>query len=308
VSVLRKAAHEYLSIRRALGYKLEAQGHLLLQFIDYLEQRGALVITTELALEWARQPADASQLWWHQRLSVVRGFARHLVGLDPRTEVPANDLLPARFRRAVPYLYSEAEIARLMRAARAIPTPLKAATFETLIGLLSVTGMRVSEAIWLDRDDVDLDGEWLLIRRAKNERSREVPLHQSTVQALCAYALLRDELCTRPLSQSFLVTSTGGRLHRRTIWHVFDDLRRRAGIVPRSSACRPRVHDMRHAYVLRTLLRWYRAGSDVEAQLPLLSTYLGHVDPASTYWYFEGAPELLALAAQRLERAWEELR
>ncbi len=151
----------------------------------------------------------------------------------------------------MPYLYSEAEIARLMRAARAIPTPLKAATFETLIGLLSVTGMRVSEAIWIDRDDVDLDGEWLLIRRAKNERSREVPLHRSTVQALRAYALLRDELCTRPLSQSFLVTSTGGRLHRRTIWHMFDDLRRRAGIVPRSSACRPRVHDMRHAYVLR---------------------------------------------------------
>ncbi len=180
MSVLRKAAHEYLQVRRALGYKLEAQGHLLLQFVEYLEQRGALVITTELALEWARQPADASQLWWHQRLSVVRGFARYLVGLDPRTEVPANDLLPARSRRAVPCLYSEAEIARLMRAARALPTPLKAATFETLIGLLSVTGMRVSEAIWLDRDDVDLDGEWLLIRRAKNERSREVPLHQST--------------------------------------------------------------------------------------------------------------------------------
>jgi len=213
MSALREAAEEYLQVRRALGYKLRQPGRLLVQFVEFLEERGASHITTELALAWARQPASGSQIWWHQRLVVVRGFARHLVALDPRTEVPASDLLPARPHRAVPYLYSDAEIAWLIQAARALAPPLKAATYATLIGLLSATGMRVGEAIGLDRDDVDLEDGWLLIRRAKNDHRREVPLHQSAVQALDAYARLRDELCPRPLSKSFLVTITGRRPH-----------------------------------------------------------------------------------------------
>jgi integrase/recombinase XerD len=309
VSALREAAHEYLAIRRALGYKLKQQGHMLLQFVDYLEERGATVITTELALEWARQPSSASQRWWHQRLAVVRGFARHLAGLDPRTEVPAGDLLPARIHRAVPYLYSDAEIARLIEAAQAMASPLTAATYATLIGLLFVTGMRVGEAIGLDREDVDLQSGWLLIRHAKNDHSREVPLHQSAVQALEAYADLRDELCPLALTESFLVTITGRRLQPGTVWHGFDDLRRATGLSERRSPSGrlPRLHDVRHTFVLRTLLNWYRAGSDVEAELPLLSTFVGHVDPSSSYWYFEGAPELLSLAAERFEQAWEEL-
>ena len=306
MSALREAAEEYLAIRRALGYKLRQQGRLLLQFVEFLEERGASQITTELALAWARQPASGSQIWWHQRLVVVRGFARHLVALDARTEVPASDLLPARPHRAVPYLYSDVEIARLIQAARVLAPPLKAATYATLIGLLSATGMRVGEAIGLDRDDVDLEDGWLLIRRAKNDHRREVPLQQSTVQALDAYARLRDELCPRPLSESFLVTITGKRPHPSTVGGVFDDLRHATGLSERRSPSGrlPRMHDMRHGFILRTLLSWYREGSDVEARLPLLSTFVGHVDPKSSYWYFEGAPELLALAADRLEQAW----
>jgi integrase/recombinase XerD len=272
VSALGEAAEEYLQIRRALGFKLRQQGCMLLQFVAFLEEREATVISTELALQWARQPAGGSQMWWHQRLAVVRGFAQHLAAVDPRTEVPSSDLLPARAHRTIPYLYCDAEIARLIGAARALAPPLKAATYATLIGLLSVTGMRVGEALGLDRDDVDLDGGWLHIRRAKNDHCREVPLHESTIQALDAYARLRDQLCPRPLSDSFLVTITGRRPHPSTVGGVFGKLRRATGLSERRSPSGrlPRMHDMRHALMLRTLQRWYREGAEAEAELPLL--------------------------------------
>jgi integrase/recombinase XerD len=304
MSALARAAEEYLAVRRALGYKLIAQGKLLLQFVDFLDAQDAPVITTALALEWAKQPAGGSPLWWHQRLSVVRGFAQHLQGFDARTEVPASDLLPARFRRAVPYLYSEEEITRLMHTARQMRLALRAATYETLIGLLAVTGMRIGEAIALNREDVDLDQDRLVVRHGKNDHTREIPLHPSTVQALHAYTHRREELCPCPQSLSFLISSAGTRLDKGGVWHAFDWLRRRSGVD--RPAPRPRLHDVRHTFVLRTLLRWYQEDSDIEAQLPLLSTFLGHINPSDTYWYFEGAPELLALAAERLERSWEQ--
>jgi integrase len=240
-------------------------------------------------------------------LSVVRGFARHLQGLDPRTEVPPGDLLPARFRRAVPYLYSGVEIERLMHAIRTIRSPLRAATYQTLVGLLAVTGMRVGEALGLDRDDLDTAGGLLVVRLGKNGKPREVALHPSTIAALGAYAGRRAEFCPRPSSPSFFVSTAGTRLDYRSVWREFDRLRRLTGLTGRSRSRPPRLHDLRHTFVLRTLLNWYGAGVDIEAQLPLLSTYLGHVDPSSTYWYFQAAPELLALAAERLERAWEGL-
>ncbi len=309
MSRFREAAEEYLAIRRALGYKLIGQGRMLAGFVTFLEGSGASVITNRLALSWAQQPAGSSQVTHNQRLSVVRGFARHCQGFDPHTEVPATDLLPARFGRAVPYLYSPDEIASLMEAARTIRTPLRAATFETLVGLLAVTGMRAGEAIGLDRDDVDLPGGRLLVRCGKNGKSREVALHPTTTEALSAYARRRDELCPRPKSPSFYVSIAGTRLDYRSVWREFDRIRRLARLEERSRSRHrpPRLHDLRHTFVLRTLLKWYQAGIDVAAQLPLLSTYLGHVDPSSTYWYFEAAPELLALAAVRLELAWGDL-
>jgi integrase/recombinase XerD len=306
MSALGQAANEYLHVRRALGYKLEREGRDLPRFVEFVEHRGATVITTELALAWAIQPVDASALYWRQRLSMVRGFARYVRASDPRTEVPPADLLPAKKRRAVPYLYSDAEVEQLMRAARKIRPPLKAVTIETIIGLLAVTGMRIGEVIALDRDDVELPESRLTVRRDKNGKSREIALHPSTVRALDAYARVRDELCPHPKDPSFLITAAGGRLHRGTVWHEFDRLRRYCGLdydTLGHSAC---IHDLRHTFVLRTLLGWYREDGDVEAQLPLLATFLGHVEPSSTYWYFESAPQLLALALERLERTWEE--
>jgi integrase/recombinase XerD len=304
---LPQAVDDYLTMRRALGYKLTDHGRVLPQFVEFLAQREAPLITTELALQFATEPAQARVTWWHQRLAMVRGFAIYLHAFDARHEVPPVNLLPAKFRRAVPYLFSEAEIEALMQASRALRPPLRAATCEAVIGLLSVTGMRVSEACALDRADVELAEGRLTVRRAKNGRSREIPLHPSTATALKAYARARDALCPHPSDPvSFFLSGEGGRLTRHFVWRWFDQLRHATGLDRETLGRQARLHDVRHAFVLRTLLSWYRDGADIESRLPLLSTVLGHVHPEDTYWYFEGAPELLSLAAERLERTWDQ--
>jgi integrase/recombinase XerD len=305
---LAQAVDDYLAMRRALGYQLTEHGRVLPQFAAFLTQRGESLITIALALEFATQPAEASIVWWHQRLAIVRGFARYLRAFDARHEIPPANLLPATARRARPYLFSEAEIEALLEAARSMRPPLRAASCEALIGLLAVSGMRVSEACGLDRSDVELPEGRLTVRHAKNGRSREIPLHPSTVEALRRYARRRDELCAIPKDPAaFFLSGGGGRLSRHFVWKWFDELRRATGLDQETLGRRARLHDVRHSYVLRVLLGWYREGGDIEARLPLLSTVLGHVHTADTFWYFEGAPELLALACERLERTWEEL-
>lgn len=308
MSALSQALDDYLALRRALGYRLTEHGRVLPRFIEFLEERGAVLITTELALEFATQPAQASAVWWHQRLAIVRGFAIHIQAIDARHEVPPVNLLPATFRRAIPYLYSEAEIDALMAAARSLRPPLRAASCEALIGLLSVTDIRVSEACSLDRTDVEPSEGRLTVRHGKNGRSREIPLHRSTVDALDGYARVRDELCPHPNDPcALLLTSQGNRLNRHIAFNWFDQVRQAAGLDRETLGRRARLHDVRHTMVLRTLLGWYREDADVEAQLPLLSTLLGHVHPKDTFWYMEAAPELLTLAAERMERTWKDV-
>lgn len=301
MSELRTALKNYLTIRRAMGFKLERAGRLLADFVGYLENTGTDTITTEAALAWATMPAKGASSWWGQRLSVVRGFARHLHAIDPVHEVPPTDLVPARSHRATPFLYSDADIAALMAAARGLRSPLRAVTFETLVGLLAVTGLRIGEALRLDRDDVDLLEGVLLIRNSKFGKSREVPLHATTVEALDDYAHRRDRLCPRPAAPAFFVSTAGTRLLYCNAHSAWLDLVRRAGLKRRSASCRPRPHDLRHSFAVRTLLGWYRDGLDVQARMPALSTYLGHVHPANTYWYLSAAPELLSLVATRLD-------
>ena len=298
---LRHALDDYLAIRRSLGYKLARTGLLLADFVGYLEVNGADTITTDAALAWATLPPNGKSDWWAQRLSVVRAFARHLHAIDPAHEVPPVGLLPGRSHRATPYLYSDADINALMAAARGFRSPLRVATFETLVGLLAVTGLRVGEALRLDRDDVDLTEGVLTIRLSKFAKSREVPLHATTVDALVAYTRERDRLYRRPSTPAFFISTAGTRVLYCNAHHGWLDLVRRAGLEPRSARCRPRPHDLRHSFAVRTLLDWYRDGADVQARMPLLSTYLGHVHPANTYWYLSAAPELLALVAARLD-------
>ena len=234
-------------------------------------------------------------------MRAVRGFAAYLHSLDASVEIPPQGLLSGNGRRVVPYLYSDAEITALMGQAQRLRTPLRAATITTFIGLLAVTGLRAGEAVGLDDADLDVKAALLLVRHAKGGRQRLVPLHVSTLTALQDYRELRDRAFPRPVSPALLVSTAGSRLLYANVSQTFARLARQTGLTPRSPACRPRPHDLRHTFAVATLLDWYRDGGDIAARLPLLSTYLGHVAPANTYWYLEAAPELMAEAATRLE-------
>jgi integrase len=298
---LRESLAEYLAVRRALGYRLERTEKLLGQFLDYLEAAGIEQITVEHALEWAMLPG-AGEHWHAMRLGAVRGFARYLHEVDPRVEVPAADLLPDRPRRAVPYLYTDEQILGLIEAAGTLRSAHKTATFRTLFGLLVVTGMRIGEAIALHRADFDADLGTLIVRHGKFGKSRELPLHPTTTSALTRYLARRDRPRPAGPTEALLVSNAGTRLWVSDVETAFRALRARAGILPRSAACRPRLHDMRHSFAVRTLLDAYRTDGNAAPTVAALSTYLGHVDPGKTYWYLEAAPELMALAGKRLER------
>jgi integrase/recombinase XerD len=297
---LRDALAGYLAVRRSLGYKLARPEKLLGQFITYLDSRGVATVTTDHALAWAMLPGGDAN-WHAYRLAVVRGFAAYLHTIDPAAEVPAAGLIPSRPRRATPYLYSGAEITALIAAAASLRFPLRTATYQTLIGLLAVTGMRVGEAISLDRADLDLDGGVITVRASKFGKTRLVPLHPTTVSALHRYLRLRDRLHPRPISPAVFISPAGTRLLYCNVHATWKLLAASAGLQPRSSACRPRIHDLRHSFAVASLLDAYAAGQDGQARMALLSTYLGHADPSHTYWYLSAAPELLALAGQRLE-------
>ncbi|MBA3807732.1 MAG: tyrosine-type recombinase/integrase [Solirubrobacterales bacterium] len=302
MSSLRQTLTDYLKVRRALGYKLERAGKLLPQFLDYLENAGAETVTIKHAVAWATLPAAGNGHWWAFRLNVVRGFATYLQTVDPAAEVPPKDLLVDRPHRATPYLYSDQEIAALIAAADTLRFPLRRVTYRTLIGLLAVTGLRVGEAIRLDRGDIDFEHGLLTVLDSKFGKSREIPLHPSTIEALRAYLRERDRLCPPSSSPAVFISPAGTRLIYCNVHSTFRQLRRHAGLKPRSGSCRPRIHDLRHTFAVKTLLDAYHDDGDVQPRLSLLSTYLGHVNPSSTYWYLSAAPELLALAGRRLER------
>lgn len=300
VPSISSAVHDYLALRRSFGYVLAGQDRPLADFARYLEGRGLDTVTVEAALAWAVEP-KVSALRHSQRLAMVRGFATYLWAIDPGCEVPPRDLLPEGRHRVPPHIYSAEEIAELIRQSRLLRPALRAATTETAIGLAVVTGMRSGELVRLNRADVDLGAGRLKILATKFNRSRELALHPSTISALDAYCHQRDRSWPRPTTPAFFVSTRGSRLAQSTLEQTFARLVDRAGLAPPpgSRDRRPRLHDARHAFTVATLLGWHRAGLDVQALLPALSAQLGHVDPASTYWYLTAVPELLAVASER---------
>jgi len=298
---LREGLADYLALRRALGYRLARPEKLLGQFLDHLERAGESRITVAVALDWARLSANGGSNWWAYRLSAVRGFATYLHALDPAHEVPAAELLPHHPLRASPYLYSDTDIAALIAATSSLRTPMRRATFATLIGLLAVTGIRVGEAIALNSGDVDLASGRLVVRHGKFGKTRELALHPSTVEALRRYLRLRNRLAPATGTSALFVSTAGTRLIYCNVHNAFHRLVRLAGLTPRSGSCRPRIHDLRHSFAVAAMLDAYAAGQDGQTRLTLLSTWLGHVHPASTYWYLSASPELMAMAGQRLE-------
>ncbi len=299
MSGLAEHVDDYLRFRRALGYKLERSGLLLPQLVAYIEAAGAARVTSELAISWARLPRSAQPAQWAGRLAVARGFATYMQTIDPSTEVPPPGVFGARKRRPTPYLWSHSDISRLLEGARALRSPLRAATHEALFGLLAVTGMRVGEVISLRRENVDLVAGVITIQEqhAKLGRSRLVPLHPSATDALRSYAEKRDRLCSRPRAAAFFPTSLGTPLDHSGVRKVFVQITTALGL--RTATVRPRMHDLRHSYAVHTLIRWQRSG-ELAGHIGALSTYLGHVSPADTYWYLSATPELMELAADRL--------
>ena len=297
---LQAALEDYITIRRTMGFKFEDSAKLLSGFVAQLEHDGSQVITSVAAVAWATA-AGGHPNWWGKRLSMVRGFARYLHSLDSEHEVPPTGMFPTRPCRATPYLYSQDDVARLMVASRSLRPASWARTMETLIGLLAVTGMRIGEVIRLDISEINWADGLLTVRSGKFGKSREVPLHPSTLAALRAYSEHRCRMGRRLRTTTFFVSIFGDHLNYDSVHRTFHRLVRRLGPQPHSKHHSPRLHDLRHTFAVRTLLDWYRDGADVSRRLHLLSTYLGHIDPSATYWYLSAAPELLALAAERLE-------
>ena len=289
---------DYLRLRRSLGFKLRAEGHVLPQLVAYLTAAGASTVTADLAIAWAGLPQGAKPITLAHRLGAARGFAAYLQTIDSTTQVPPSGIWPTHSPRPTPYLWTQTDIARLLASARELTPPLRAATHETLLGLLAVSGMRVGEALHLTRDDVDFVGGVLRIRDAKFDRERLVPLHPSTTARLRAYAAYRDQAKLAKTSTAFFVSSNGAALTYSGVLKSFVELTTALGL--RTASVQPRMHDLRHSFAVQTLLDWYRAGIDVNGQMIVLSTYLGHVHPAGTYWYLSAAPELMDLAAARL--------
>ena len=311
MNTLREALSDYLELRHGLGFKLHDAGLQLPRFVSFLEQRDERRITGKLALEWAQLSSTVQPAEWARRLGFVRGFARYRSATDSATEVPAVGLLPHHSKRARPYLYSEQEIARLLAAALTLPTawpstPLRPVQYHCLLGLLSVTGLRIAEALHLELRDVDLEQGVLTIRAAKHGRSRLVPIHSSTAAVLAEYLRCREQAFGAKCSNYVFVSSVGNRLDGGSVHRTFYTLSRQVGLRGPTDSNGPRLHDLRHRFAVQTLLHWYATGEDVARRLPVLSTFLGHVHVADTYWYLSAQPELMAQAMARLEQRWAE--
>lgn len=305
MTAMRTALERYLSMRQGLGYKYQQQARRLAGFVSFMEEHSATTITTKLAVAWATLPPDRHASW-ALRLTDVRGFARYVTSINQKTEVPPAGILPP-LKRAKPYVYSDAEINSLLAAALALPPAngLRRWTYHYLFGLIAVTGIRLSEAIGLQRSDVDLDESVLTVRRSKFGKSRLVPLHWTTRKALVSYAGRRDAHLGSCCGPYFFVAERGGRLPHQSVHSVFLRLSREIGLRRSGDHTGPRVHDLRHRVAIRTLVAWYREGVNVEERLPALSTFLGHTCVRDTYWYLSACPELMGEAARRLDRRWE---
>lgn len=305
MSALRENVTDYLATRRAMGFKVEGLTKLLMSFVVFCEERGATRVEADLAVAWATAPVKAPvhDALVARRMDAVRLFARYQHAMDPATQIPAETICNRRYRPREPNVFSEAEILALIEATNTLIPRFKAVTWRTLIGLLAVTGMRPGEACHLSVSDLDLDNGVVEVLETKFGKSRLVFLHPTTVEVLTCYLQARSEWVGNAARScpAVFVNSRRKALTPDRLGITFRQIAAAAGLTTDSQRRPPRLHDLRHTFAVTTMLDWYRDGHDVQARLPMLSTWLGHVDPASTYWYLHAVPELLAHAADRLE-------
>jgi integrase len=300
---LLEELEQYLTLRRSLGFKLESQETRLRSFVGFMKARDESRITGKLAAAWTGSQCGPAT--WSSRMSTVRAFARHVAVSDVATEIPPSGIFPPQ-RRPHPYIYSDAQIADLLAAMLALhPLSFQGRTYQCFFGLIAATGLRFSEAARLIRDDVDLADGVLTIRETKFGKTRLIPIHASTTEALTAYSAERDACSVRRASRYLFTGERGRGVNHANSHRSFIAWTRLAGLRGIGERQGPRIHDLRHTFAVRTLLNWYRAGDDVERRLPELSTYMGHTHVHDTYWYLSASPELLDRARLRLEANWE---
>ena len=306
MSAMSKELDRYLAVRRSLGFDLRTDERVLRRFVAFAEEQRADYISADLFLRWRAAFGEANRHTWARRLGIVRLFAQWMHGLDPKHDVPSRSLVPGNYRRSRPYIYSEHEIRRIVEAAAELPSinSVRSLTYPALFGLIAVTGLRVSEAVALDADDIDLEAGLLTVRRGKLGKARLLPLSDSATAHLAVYAGERDRLLGRR-SEPFFVSDHGGRVTDCIARYNFAVVCQNIGLRPAQKYHRhgrgPRIHDLRHTFAVRTLMHWYRTGGNPAKEMIRLTTYLGHTDPAHTYWYIEAVPELLELASRRAE-------
>jgi len=305
---LRQELDRYLSVRRSLGYDLGTSERVLRRFVDFAETEQAQHITTAMFLRWQDAFGEAGRQTWAARFGMVRLFSQWLQGLDPKHEALPRGLIPSRSRRTRPYIYSAEEIAAIVDAAAELRSVygMRGHTCSTLFGLIAATGLRISEALGLDADDIDLNEGVLRIRRGKLGKERLIPVADSVTRRLRTYAAERDRLLGLT-PKSFFVTCGGDRLGDCSARYNFALVCQQVGLRSPQKYGRhgrgPRIHDLRHSFAARTIVDWYRTGKDPSREMIKLTTYLGHTSPENTFWYIEAVPELLELASHRVEQS-----
>jgi len=309
MKTLQESLNEYIDMKKSLGFKVDVINRNLQSFLQFMDDNGVNIITIDIAVRWARIPSSAKPSWWAQRLGFVRGFARYQCALDNISVVPPPGLLPFRSKRASPYIYTNDEISRLLKASLAIRSVhgVKHRTYHLLLGLLAVTGMRIGEILRLNVNSVDLTDDTIKVLNSKGGKSRIVPLHYTTTVAIKEYITKYRILIEGTCDDTLLLNDYGRRISMYDIHTTFNQLTKTTGLRNVGAKYGPRLHDFRHRFAIETLLRWYRRGDDVESKIPLLSTYLGHAAVRSTYWYLSATPELLNMATKRIEDRWESM-
>jgi integrase len=305
MNCLKTSIKQYLKIRRDLGFKLESQGNILLSFARFAEVEHSDFITTALVIRWSQQASKAAAATLAERVEIVRRFASWHSTFDVRTEIPPAGLLPHRFCRQHPYIYSNEEITKIVTAAAELKSShgLRAITYATFFALMASTGMRIGEAVLLERADIDFKNGLLMIRHAKFGKERLLPLHKTTINELKNYANQQDRILGVVSRSGFFVIDSGRRITEWSVRYTFAKISQKVGIRPPAKGYGrgPRIHDLRHRFAVNVMIEWYRKGKNVEAEIPKLATYLGHTHVSDTYWYIEGVPELLQLATARLQ-------
>jgi integrase len=311
MNTLSSELTRYLTIRRSLGYALNTDERILRRFITFAEQDGAEYIGIECFLRWRATFGRANRQTWARRLGIIRLFAQWLHSMDSRHEVPPQTLIPDRYHRTRPYIYSEDEIRSIVEIAAKLPSAngIRSLTYSILFGLIAVTGLRISEALSLNSADVDLETGVVTLRRGKFGKERLLPLSNSTADRLGVYAMERNRLLGA-IPKPFFVSDRGVRITDCAAQYNFAIVGQKMGLrsvqMFHRHGCGPRIHDLRHTFAVRTLVNWYRTGRDPAREMIKLTTYLGHASPEHTYWYIEAVPELLELASRRAEKSLAE--